>query len=723
MVAQDTTIDFDNITVARDTRDREDGTLDADISGYNIDLARLRNWIPPTESTDNWFRDAIRHVTGKADAFITASGTLKKPVIGLNANLTDISYNGATVDKINLVHGLIAEPNIKFDNIQFTKRRNTGDQNTELFNAGLANGRLDFSWKPPFVAKDAAFDIDADVPEQDLKVLTAFSRSNNSADSVGATVGLLAPDSDGSFLAHAHVGGTLDKPQPSGVMQVKARQLHFNNLRTGLKDLAAELRFANGSVTVSPGFTGHSYIFAPGVPEKNRSGGPIDLHGSLPLFTPDHPIADQQIVLSAPDVKIDEAPLPGTVIPDPHYGTGPTARRRGSGSLRGDANLDISLRRSFSQPIIGGTIAVSNMTMVPPGGFAPGSGGGGDLPINPEFNLNLTLGRNVWVRNSLQPAVEQRIGINTRLDGTIHLTGNLYKRTPTLIPPLDGAPDAEPGDAPPLSSIAGRQHTAPAHNNEANAITENEQPNNVGLTVLGALTLRGGRLTLPTARFTILPPGTQAPATLTLRYPEFNPAQPGQPTLGADIDLAAQTTLVLPTANAITGHKLYRVTVVARGPITGLAADPVTGQPRLKLNFQTDPPDFSGNQQALQQQVANSLGGSTLEGVGRNPGLAISQQFTNVLSSSIIPDLFDRPASALGFIDLALNYDPIQRLNLVVSRQLLGSLYVTYNRTLSDAYETYDLKVSLRLSNRYQLSYDKDEQDTESILLEGVLKF
>ena len=47
-----------------------------------------------------------------------------------------------------------------------------------------------------------------------------------------------------------------------------------------------------------------------------------------------------------------------------------------------------------------------------------------------------------------------------------------------------------------------------------------------------------------------------------------------------------------------------------------------------------------------------------------------------------MPSLFDRPAEALGFEELAVNYDPIQRFNFIVSRQIFGPFYVTYNRTL-----------------------------------------
>jgi hypothetical protein len=48
---------------------------------------------------------------------------------------------------------------------------------------------------------------------------------------------------------------------------------------------------------------------------------------------------------------------------------------------------------------------------------------------------------------------------------------------------------------------------------------------------------------------------------------------------------------------------------------------------------------------------------------------------------------------------------------------------VSYYRTLSATQERYDLKLSYRFRDRYQLSYDLDEQHTQKILLEGVWRF
>jgi hypothetical protein len=161
--------------------------------------------------------------------------------------------------------------------------------------------------------------------------------------------------------------------------------------------------------------------------------------------------------------------------------------------------------------------------------------------------------------------------------------------------------------------------------------------------MFGNLTVREGRLTLPTARFTIVPPGT-----ITLNYPTFDPSQPGQQSLGVNVDMKAQTYLVLPSGSSFNGRKRYQVTVTARGPLTGLAANPSTGQSRLALTFTTDPPDFEGNEQGLQQRIASALGGDAVGDLSRNPGQVIATQLTNVFTNSLLPSLFDRPAAQRG---------------------------------------------------------------------------
>jgi hypothetical protein len=700
----DGTIVGDNMSYAFDRL--VDGKVDhgdiaGEINAHNINLGLIHNWLPPRTRQPQPLIDAARQLTGRGDQVdFLVHGKTDSPVIDVSANFTDLGYMGLTIDRINLSHATIAEPQIQIDDIEMTKRFATGDANGSMFIARVNHGKIGFQWKTPFLPKDGLFELDADVPRQDLNALAAFG----AATSGNGKQGLFAADTTGFFAAHAHLSRINGKLMPVGALDLVADRLHLESARTGLRDVAAHLDFAGDTVTARG--KAQSYIYdSKGskdnkLPESRRLGSEITLAGSLPLSGLVADANGSAITLNADDIKIDETPIPGTSTP----------KVKGSGSLRGDVGLNLALRGSFTDPLIAGDINVSNMTLVEPREFGGTAGGTFALPINPAFDVTINLKNNVRLMNSL---------LNARLDGTGHLTGRLFKKTPDLSALTGADAESEAGDMidelPPLKAPGGasRGHTL--------ADAETPTPaNNIALNFRGDFVVREGRLSLPTARFTLLPPGTQAPGTLAVRYPDFDPSLPGQQVVGVEVDVAAQTFLDLPSYNSISGRARYQVTLVAKGrPVI----DPVTGQSKLTLNFQTDPPDFTNNQQALQQSLLGVLGGDSLQGVNRNPGQALTQQLTNVVTGAVIPNIFDRPAAALGFDELAINYDPVQRLNFIISRRILGPLYVTYDRAFGGTYYQYNLKASYRFSQRYQLSYDTDDQNTQRLLLEGVLRF
>jgi hypothetical protein len=668
----------------------EYGDVNADVNAYNVNLTLIRNWLPAKTRKPEPLLDFARQLTGTGDVLgFSVHGKTDSPIIDASANFTNLGYNGFTVDRINLSRATIAEPEIEIQDIELTKTNGDGDPNGPKFIAKVTNGKIGFHWKSPNVADDAPIEIDADVPQQDLNVLSVFGATT----SANGKQGIFATDNSGSFEAHAHLSRVKHQWQPVGTLKLMADRLHLESAHTGLRNVAAQLDFKQDTVTASG--TAQSYIYDPALPENKRVGDTITLGGSLPVNTPEIP-SDTAITLNAPDIKFDENPVPGTASPGV----------RGSGSLRGDASIRLALKRSFSQPLVQGNIDISNTTFVQPRQFGGAGGGAFALPINPELDLTLNLDKNVRFNSSF---------LNARIDGAARLTGKLFKKTPEFSV-LSGQGSA--ADDTDITEVTGVPESIT--NGQSAGEESLLSANNIGLNFRGDFTVRDGRLSLPTARFNLLPPGTQAPGTLAVRYPDFDPSQPGQPVLGYEVNVAAETYLDLPSYNTISGRKRYRVTAIARGrPVI----DPVTGQSRLTLNFQTDPPDFSGNQQELQQRIAGVLGGDALQGIGRNPGQVITQQLTSVLSNSVIPGIFDRPAGWLGLDQLALNYDPVQHLNLIVSRRIFGPLYLTYDRSFGGTYEMYNLKASFRFSDRYQLSYDTDDQNTQRVLIEGVWRF
>ena len=257
--------------------------------------------------------------------------------------------------------------------------------------------------------------------------------------------------------------------------------------------------------------------------------------------------------------------------------------------------------------------------------------------------------------------------------------------------------------------------------------------------ILGSLIIDKGGLNFPTARFVIVRGGT-----VSLRYPAYAAGNFMDPILGITLDVSATTHMIAASMNGVT--KRYTITVEARGPINmeaplnigaaGQGDMNLTGARGLTLNFRSDPPDLAISGMGMQQRITGLLGGQdAIQSLfGRNPDLGkiLSNQVTDILSNSFIPDLMDRLGigKALGFEELSVEYNRLDSFSLRISRQLFGPIYLSYWRQLSGTGQTtslnqtsWEFKLSYRIRPNFQFSWTADDQRTNAYLLEGVYKF
>jgi hypothetical protein len=229
----------------------------------------------------------------------------------------------------------------------------------------------------------------------------------------------------------------------------------------------------------------------------------------------------------------------------------------------------------------------------------------------------------------------------------------------------------------------------------------------------GRIALLQGSLKVPPRRFDLLPPGS-----IDIDFGNNAVANAG---LDVRVNLTARTKLTAVSAAGV--RKLYTVTVTANGPLTDVTGD-ANGQSKMRLDFITDPNDLAVGQQAMSERLVTALFGvDTFNRVGHDPGQTAITALTNIITGTVLPGQFDKLANGLGLEQFELSYDPVQQLSLTVSRQIIGPIYVTYNRGLTSENKYYDLKTSLRLRGRYQFSYDYDDQRISRYLLEGVWRF
>ncbi|MDE2127807.1 MAG: translocation/assembly module TamB domain-containing protein [Armatimonadetes bacterium] len=327
-----------------------------------------------------------------------------------------------------------------------------------------------------------------------------------------------------------------------------------------------------------------------------------------------------------------------------------------SGAAKGLAQIALDVTGSARKPVISGSISVHDGQIVLPSDFGSLSSAATLLPAIPAFrDVTLNVGNNVSMSG---------MALAAKVTGALMLVGT----------PRDPR-------------------------------------------VNGRLRITSGKFTLPTARFTVDPPGL-----VDITYPVYASADPQDKQLGINVNLTADTFI---TASSISGvNKRYHVFVTAKGPLTGEASNRLTGAPLMQLALRTDPPDLAIGQANLASKLAGVFTGiNSLNSLSRAPGDALAAEVLNVFQGSVLPSLFDKPAKQLGFQQLELNYDPIEQLSFTASRRLFGPFYANYMRSLTATRNYYDLKVSMKLRNDLQLSWETDDQRTDKLLVEGIWKF
>jgi hypothetical protein len=353
----------------------------------------------------------------------------------------------------------------------------------------------------------------------------------------------------------------------------------------------------------------------------------------------------------------------------------------GSGRIvSGNTALDLAIGGVLLRPDITGDISVSQADFRMPDTFLSGTTAR-TIPFNPTFNLRFTIGQKVMI-------------------GSAQLTAYI-RTTPSQPATLSGD----------FSHLA----------------------------LHGSLLIEKGTLAFPTARFTIRRGGQ-----IELRYPAYAPGDYTIPSLGININVIATTRLTAASMNGV--MKRYTITVAADGPINMGAPLQITGENNftpgntmgsgLHLTFSSDPSDLAMNSNGLQQRVTGLLGGQdSIERLfSRNPdfGRIVSDQLTDILSSSYLPDLLDKLglSKALGFDELSLEYNHVDSFSVHLIRRLAGPFYVSYWRRLSSTsvssttgLNSWEFKLSYKIRDNLQFSWSTDDQHTNAYLIEGVYSF
>ena len=198
------------------------GPLSVDIRANKLNLEFAHHFLPtppaksdgptaPAPTTQEQALSSLQNLTGGGTAEIVALGTTASPILEASINLRNVGVHDPlsnadqVISRIDVSHMTVQEGKIDTDIIEVSKAGTDALGQPAKFEAN-ARGSVDFSWNPvfagqsPFIQKDAAFDVTANVPEQNLSILTLFGQN------LGIT-------SDGRFALRAHIFNTLDNPR------------------------------------------------------------------------------------------------------------------------------------------------------------------------------------------------------------------------------------------------------------------------------------------------------------------------------------------------------------------------------------------------------------------------------------------------------------------------------------------------------------------------------
>ncbi|MCS6919513.1 MAG: translocation/assembly module TamB domain-containing protein, partial [Fimbriimonadales bacterium] len=320
------------------------------------------------------------------------------------------------------------------------------------------------------------------------------------------------------------------------------------------------------------------------------------------------------------------------------------------GSAQAVVSGVVQVQGELSQPQVQGALQVKRGFLYLPPEFAPRESGE-PPPIDPRFDLRIDVAEGFTLRNP---------NLDTKLEGAVQVGGSL--QAPTLA---------------------------------------------------GEFSLRGGALSLPTARLRIEPD-----SVARLNYPFTNPA--GETIARIDLDVRASTNVVAPD---FTGDPVrYRVEVDVRGPLD----DPE----RLQLTARSDPPGLS------EQRILSLLGrGQVLAAIARgaNPTEVFREQLGDILSAQVLPGLLApveaQIAEAFDLEQFSLDYTGLRPASLYLVKNLFDGVGIAYRRGIGVANNEYQVRLFYRLPfrnrllQRLRVGFGFDHTETRFVFIEGSVLF
>lgn len=312
----------------------------------------------------NTFLPRADFVLGKVNFSARIKGSIKEPEFLVNIEGSNITFLGQTLDTL--------QGNFNMQNNTLTLRNFFAEKNNQRI---LVEAKLPFSWKEKKIPEGKELSVDIFTYGANLVLLSEFLEEVNFA--------------SGEIIGNVSLKGTKEKPLLSGSFVVEKGEVDFFFLQDTIKDVSFVINLVDDKVVIEK-------------MEGRIKGGTFKVMSEMKIR--DFKIEDMTVTLSAKNLPLETPPdFYGVVSGDLTY-----EKKSASQRLRGEVLL-ANASYTMKVPTEGRMLPESFISEI-------------------DYDLNLRLGENVWIRNN---------NLRAESKGTLRIFGKINE--PVILGELTSA--------------------------------------------------------------------------------------------------------------------------------------------------------------------------------------------------------------------------------------------------------------------------------------------
>lgn len=695
---------------------RPDGVIDALVDVSALDVAVLRPWIP----------EAVESIGGSLSLTVQAQNTLDAPQITGSIDILGPEVHGARFD-------IVSAPIITYeDGLLTVDSLVIRERDEEIF----VDGSVPFDWANMRVPPDGPIEVTAYTNNTDLGIFPPII-ADVLTEGPGDESPLAQVKATGTIDSEVTVAGTLDRPELTGEMHVRAPSIETPWVSSAVEDLSLDVTFAGAEgKTVVENLDAAARVESttltigrsePRVVAEAEAEGP----GSAPAVAAEAvpeaedaqppPVAElQQYDLAKMHENVFHLQA-SVAAPQQRFGELVARRLRGTVSLdTAEAGLqvlrisDLGANFGDGSVLLNGTVGISS--------FVPADFAGNDFDValvaddaRPRYG-NLFLGT---VEGSI-------VGRNPAPGEPVKFTGGL-----TIAHAVMGVPRPEPGGGGELrgfsASFPNPQFDValgigPDVRVETAGMSAPLQVNDRAVTLRGTprrpevravIEVQEGEASMPGGLLDIEKGEVRLLIAPALGIPGRNP-----PVLlrmdGSYTVIATQTI----DSTIVDGRAIGPITIhmAVNGTLpfqdyadVQVSSDPPLSQEAILALVGMAP--FSGSQIAEGGDLEDVLSQQFVSALGAAFRLYVFQPFEEELKELL----------GLSVFEVSFAFD--QPVAVRIGGYLMEDLLITYRTAAIGGSEDYDLEISYRVDRSYEVGFATDERNNTRIFVEKTFTF